>query len=194
MKFIAVLLAISPSVFAHPSSQDLYLTSSSFDTFFYVDRSSISAQDETKTFNLTYIQNGYRGLVVSQISAVADCATPYQVQLLDETVYQKHTTENVTTAFTMEPVARFTSFPVSEVVKENATINNGEYGFWGQTWISVCENQWKGKHHLGDATIKLTVLDARNISKGAIKETVVQTIEGSHWLYRATTPPEQIDL
>lgn len=191
----ALLFPVCALAQSEPSGKDVYLVASSLDTFFYLDRSSLRSEGEAKAFNLTYVQNGYRGLVVSQITARADCATPYRLQLEEETVYQKHTLGlNQLTDFVLHPVARYTSFPASEVVKDNNTIDTGEYSFWGQTWVTVCKNQWKGKQHLGDATLKLTVLAARNISKGAIKDTVVQNIQNTNWVYRATTPPSEVNL
>lgn len=189
-------LAFSSVAFAQSenSGHDMYLAASSFDTFFYVDRSSVRAEGESKTFNLNYVQNGYRGLVVSQIVARADCTTPHRLQLQEEMVYQKYPNSATTPDFVLTPVAYFTDFPASEVVKDNNTIDAGEYGFWGQTWTTVCKNQWKGKRHLGDATIKLTVLDARTISKGEIKDSVVQNTKNSMWVYRATTPPGEMNL
>lgn len=198
MKKILMLMALLlPSVAwsqSENAGHEVYLAASSFDTFFYVDRSSVRSDGGFKAFNLTYVQNGYRGLVVSHIVARADCATPYRLQLQEETVYQKYPNSAATTDFVLKPVAYFTQFPASEVVKDNNTIDAGEYGFWGQTWTTVCKNQWKGKRHLGDATVKLTVLDARTISKGEIKDSVVQKAKNTMWVYRATTPPGEINL
>ena len=179
----------APPVVSTPNP-NVYLVASSFDTFFYVDRASVYTEGTSKVFNMTYVQNSYRGLVVSSIKASASCSTPYKIQLWEETVYYKNAAKNaLQTEFKLDPVAKYTTFPVSEVVKDDATINAGLYSFWGQTWVSVCENNWKNKHSLGDATPKLMVLDASNIGKRTIQDTVLQTTRNNIWVYRANTPP-----
>ncbi len=197
-----LLLASSASVGAQnrslppaplTSDPEIYLASSSFDTFFYVDRASITTEGTFKVFNMTYVQNGYRGLVVSSIKAAASCSAPYKVQLWEETVYYKDAPKDAQESdFVLQPIETYTSFPSSEVVKDNATLNEGRYSFWGQTWLAVCHNQWKNKHALGNATVKLMVLDARNISKRSLGNTVVQTTQGKKWIYRANTPPQDL--
>lgn len=179
----------SPPVTPTPTP-NVYLVASSFDTFFYVDRASVYNEGTFKVFNMTYVQNGYRGLVVSSIKAAASCSTPYKIQLWEETVYYKNAAKNaLQTEFKLDPIGTYTTFPVSEVVKDNATIAAGLYSFWGQTWVSVCQNNWKNKHNLGDATPKLMVLDASNIGKRNVQDTVVQTTQHNTWVYRANTPP-----
>lgn len=171
-------------------NSDIYLVASSFDTFFYVDRTSVHNEGTFKVFNMTYVQNGYRGLVVSSIKAAASCSSPYKVQLREETVYYKSAKKDaLLTEFKLDAVGTYTTFPASEVVKDNATITANLYSFWGQTWVSVCQNAWKNKHNLGDATAKLMVLDASNIGKRSVQDTVVQTTHNQAWVYRATTPP-----
>lgn len=186
---LAVAQEVPPPVAITPTP-NVYLVASSFDTFFYVDRASVYTEGTFKVFNMTYVQNGYRGLVVSSIKAAASCSAPYKIQLWEETVYYKNAAKNaLQTEFKLEPIGKYTTFPVSEVVKDNATINAGLYSFWGQTWVSVCENNWKNKHALGDATPKLMVLDASNIGKRPVQDTVVQTTQNNTWVYRANTPP-----
>ena len=186
---LAVAQEVPPPVVSTPTP-NVYLVASSFDTFFYVDRASVYTEGTFKVFNMTYVQNGYRGLVVSSIKAAASCSAPYKIQLWEETVYYKNAAKNaLQTEFKLEPIGKYTTFPVSEVVKDNATITAGLYSFWGQTWVSVCQNNWKNKHALGDATPKLMVLDASNIGKRPVQDTVIQTTQNNTWVYRANTPP-----
>jgi len=176
---------------AETPMKNLVLVASSFDTFYYVDRDSVRPRDNhQKSFLMNYVQNGYRGLVVSQITAMAQCATPYRVRRLNEIVYQKHNKPNGD--FELSVAGAFTDFPASDVVKTDNTIFAARFSFWGQVWESVCGNHWGGKHVLGAATLHQTIMDARMISKGKVEDTVIQKEKGQRWIYRTNTPPARI--